>query len=236
MKGILVIVVGFFVALSINSASAGFKPLAHDQNQQAINDSMQSDIDKLKSDVAKQSEQKAVVVPVVAPEVNPYYIGITGGYVFDTNTDVGKDHVLQADDGYEYGIVIGREFNEFRFEGALSYQSTDNDHLGNVGLTGDSALSTAVVNIVYTLPVLENLGVYSIVGAGGGKFTISDGGIDESAMVFVGNVGAGVTYDVTSNLAIDMGWKYLVMNDTTLNDVDMSYDSNTATAGLRYKF
>jgi opacity protein-like surface antigen len=231
-----VIMLSSVIVLSAISASAGSGPVLVNPNQQAINSSMQSDIDKLKSDVAKQSEQKVTIAPLAVHDANPYYIGITGGYVFDTNSDVGNDHVLQADDGYDYGVVVGREFNEFRFEGAVSYQNTDNDHLGRVGLTGDSSLGTAMVNMIYTLPVFNNFGIYGMGGIGGGKFTISDGGIDEDAIVFVGNAGTGITYEVTPNFDIDMGYKYTIMNDNTLAGVDVSYDSHMATMGLRYKF
>lgn len=209
---------------------------------------MKADIDALKSSQAQQQEAinaQAQELDVVTAEVankedkmySPWYVGVNGGMTFIPSSDVGAiGESISYDDGWTVGGSVGRVFNDFRFEGAFDYQQANNKRVGNIGVDGDMSVSTLMANIYYTLPVMDNFGIYIMGGVGAGKVDLSNGALDDSSTVFAGNFGAGVTYDVSENWAVDAGWKYLLTDDADIGDTSVSYSSNGAIVGVRYMF
>ena len=147
--------------------------------------------------------------------------------------------------GYTYGVdsgfvvngAVGYDFDEFRVEGAVGYQENDytNDTLG-------ASLLTVMANGYYDLNAGSGFKPYVMAGLGIAHINadddhgISDPWLDDT--YFAWQLGAGVGYEVSENITIDVGYRYLkpegIECPIDLNDV--SWESHNILAGIRYKF
>ncbi len=148
-----------------------------------------------------------------------------------------------ADQGYGFGAAIGWTFEQFRVEGEFSTQKTDIDALGvrgdstPVGIgSGDIRMDTYMVNGYFDIPFNNGFGMYLTAGLGYGTTTLSVYDIDGDDSGFAWKGGAGFFYNVNSQMAVDLGWEYVTMDDADL-DVDVSdLYSNNVVAAFRYSF
>lgn len=148
-----------------------------------------------------------------------------------------------VDNGYGFGGAIGWTFQQLRIEGEISTQKTDLGAIGirgeNTGVSlgsGDIRMDTYMVNGYFDIPVSNGFGFYLTGGLGYGTVTVSiynvDG--DDSGLAWKG--GAGVFYAVNDNMAVDLGWEYVSMDDADL-DVEVSdLYTNNVVAAFRYTF
>ncbi len=210
------------------------------KDSKVINE-VNTEVGTLKVEMAKQADAiNSLSAKVDAKEDkmnSPYYVGVNGGIIFATSSDIGGvSDALDYEDGYTLGIAAGREFNNFRAELALDYQKVSNDEVFNYDVWGNVNLTTVMVNAYYTYPVTDSVGIYGMCGAGIGSLEVSDGAVDDDSIVFAGAVGVGVTYDINDSFAADIGWKYMITSDADIEDTTLSYASNAAVVGFRYKF
>jgi opacity protein-like surface antigen len=172
---------------------------------------------------------------------NPWYIKATARMIWMGSMDLDKASYgfkADTDAGYGFGISAGRQFGNLRLEGELARQAAD---IKGEGLS-DAAVSTAMLNGFYGVPVYGPFSVYGTAGAGTAKVEMAFAdGVDDSEVTFAYKAGAGVAMDVAPDMAVDLGYEYLRTGDVEFGrDHDLlrvdDIKSSAVNASVRYSF
>lgn len=168
------------------------------------------------------------------------YIGVTGGMTFNTDSEISNNDV-SFNNGYQVGLKAGHVFNNIRVEGEIARQRTNND---NVNPWSDyTKLDTMIANVYYDYVISDGIngGIFdmpkiSIYAMGGVGVGWIDMGQSSNNSTLVSNFGVGVNYSITNNIIADVGYKYVMASDTTINSQTISYNTNMITMGVKYMF
>lgn len=138
------------------------------------------------------------------------------------------DNQPDTEDAFALGGGLGYRFNEmFRidatFDGAFDY-----DFGGAFGNNIDAY--SVMGNVYFDLPLSWIVQPY--IGGGIGWGEVDGGSFDDDGVAFAGM--AGVTYDLSSNMAIDLGYKFRYI-DVNAGPVDYWTD-HSFRGGLRFSF
>ena len=145
-----------------------------------------------------------------------------------TSTELDTEY----DRDFGYGASFGYKFsNPLRLE--LEYHVGENDIKGsNSSLEVESLMG----NLWYDFRAGERLRPY--VGGGLGMATMDLDGVEDDVMI--GQLGAGVNYNLTPRLVLDAGYRYAVSEDPTFDagssTLETEYESQSLLLGLRYNF
>lgn len=207
--------------------------------------------------------QPLAPIAVPAPTSTGYYISVfAGGNVLsDVETDYNSygdiyGYSVELDTGYVAGIAFGRKINErIRVEAELSHASADaKEYLfSDTDLSrpaeGDLTATYLLANVWYDIPTAGPVGFYVGGGLGAAKvegdttFNGSDFGYGPGETKLAGQVGAGVVYDLSQSLALDVGYRFKYVGDVDFddNDGDGVYEagdvqSHSLQAGISYRF
>ena len=148
------------------------------------------------------------------------------------------------DNGYGWGGALGWTIDQFRVEGEITTQKTDIDALGIRGEdttpvaigSGDIRMTTYMVNGYWDIPLNNGFGIYLTAGLGYGTADLSVYNIDGDDSGFAWKGGAGVFYAIDSNMAVDLGWEYVSMEDADLDVTVSDLYTNNIVAAFRYTF
>jgi OmpA-OmpF porin, OOP family len=209
-----------------------------------------------------------LAAPALAAPGDGLYLEGHAGYSFPEQLDVdgeagdlglGFDGDIELDDAYVFGGAVGYGFGtgvgRVRLEANVSWRESDLDgiEVGGFDLDGDGEASALVglVNAYYDLELGLPLRPYVGGGIGAARVSIdSDGGglldLDDEGDAFAWNLAAGLSYDLTANLALTAGYRYLRIEGTDFDidvgplgsgelDVD-AFASHEALLGLRLGF
>ncbi len=189
------------------------------------------DIETLKNLQAVQEEEV---------EVNLWYIKGTGKATWTGSMDLDKaayGFKADTDVGYGYGFSIGRQYGNFRIEGEVAAQQADiqGNNLSEI------KISTAMLNGFYGIPLYSSpFSVYGTAGIGAAKVeVVFNNDIDGNETTLAYKAGAGVTMDVTGNMAVDVGYEYLRTADVEVGAELLSVsniNTSAVNASLRYSF
>ena len=212
----------------------------------------------------------ASVSPATAAE--DWYVNLSAGGTStqDSDVDVPLISPLVLETTQDLGPVIlgavGKRFpSGLRVEGELSYRKNDFDTIAASGTTTVSGVTITGTNVPVALGgdfssvgFMANLAYdfmkdgkyhpYVLVGLGGSIISVSDatvGGLllaDDDDFVFTGQIGVGVDYDVTNNMALGISYRFFATSDAELTgsdgttNFDIEYFNHSVLAGLTYKF
>lgn len=206
-----------------------------------------------------------------APATQAFYVGARGGFVQTRETSetvlLGPGVRIDANATYEgtigYSGFVGYDFGSFmpgagaRIELELGAfrASVDRGFLnstvpGLVSGTFPGSGSTSATYLLANYYVDFDFGFvrpYVGVGLGMGYASLEGHGlnglrlIDDSAYNWAYQVGAGVSFDVTSNLALELGYRYLALRDLSMSSVNgvanrVDIGTHQALIGARLKF
>ena len=197
-----------------------------------------------------------------------WYVSIFGGWSLPDDLDV--DFVglsstelsgsIDLDNGFMAGIAAGGRFTPWlRADVELSGHWHDINGEEVFETSGGSSLSYDLEGDVNALFVLANLWIdfpvgemirpYIGGGAGIGRLdadistTSGSSVIDDSDWGFAYQLGAGIAFDLTPNMVVDVGYRFKAINaelevDTvpTTSDTDADYRSHNLLVGLRFEF
>ena len=98
-----------------------------------------------------------------------------------------------------------------------------------------------LVNGYYEFPIANGWGIYLMGGLGMATTDINIQSIDDNDSTFAFKGGAGVSYTINSNMAVDVGYEYLNVDDVEINDGNDKFEvsdiySNNIVAAFRYRF
>jgi OmpA-OmpF porin, OOP family len=193
----------------------------------------------------------AMATAPLAVLAEPFYVGASGGASLPRESDLesGAFNVEAKQDIGWLGLInFGHEYGYgLRTELEFGYRKNDLDTVGGANASGDVNVFTGMVNVLYDLDVPWRIVPY--VGAGIGAARVKANGaapvstttIDDTDTGFAYQVMAGVEYAVTSQLMLNLGYRYFAVPDLTFTaangaSVETDYASHNVTLGLRYLF
>ena len=198
---------------------------------------------------------------------NGWYVGIEAGanWVDDNGFFSGKGlpefsevslvavpfgaDQLSFDTGWAALATVGYAFdNNWRIEGEIGYRSNDlqlDEFFGGKApriLSTDGELTeyTAMINVIYDVPLTDKLNLNLGVGVGVDYADIDiNGAGGDSDTNFAYQAIAGVTYEINKRLDLTLTYRYLHVEspDFTINRTPVQLDDvekHTVTVGLRY--
>lgn len=186
-----------------------------------------------------------------AAEANsPVYVRALSSFTSLSDPDVELIHPdvqvmeFESDNGYGFGAAVGMQFNQFRVEAELAHQRNDIDAITGYYLTlgvpsGDVKITSYMLNGYYEFPIANGWGIYLMGGLGMATTDISIQSVDDNDTTFAYKGGAGVTYNINSNMAVDVGYEYLNVADVSFDRENVEVSgiySNNLVGAFRYMF
>jgi opacity protein-like surface antigen len=191
-----------------------------------------------------------------------FYVGGEGGWTNledEINRIPDKKGPESWRDGFNVGLRVGYEWEAFRLEGEFRYQDNDAKSIGRHPAKGDRAAYPLLVNAIYDIhlgwPVSPHFGAgIGVVGLhdrisvpviGVGQAT------DQTDWEFGYQAIAGLRYDISPALAVDLDYRYLgtttarfttrpglVIDGTPVGNLQATsrYRSHNLVASLSFRF
>ena len=198
--------------------------------------------------------------PAAAWAPAPWYVALRGGAAFADDTSfgvLGTDVNTSYDTGPFVAGAVGYQFNNtgLRVEGELGYleNSVDTHDVGGVAFanddaTGDTSAFFGLASVYYDLPFNSPIRPFVGGGIGAADVSFENHGtsatgtvLDDSNTAFAWHLTAGVNYDISPNMALEVGYRYMEFDgidvtatDGTASTIDAS--NNIVFAGLKYRF
>jgi opacity protein-like surface antigen len=176
----------------------------------------------------------------------PYISGSVGvGFPADSDVTYSNGVVDKGGQtlkvGVPFGGAIGIKNDAYRVEAAIGYQTHKVDTwLHAPDLSDDSvSLFTYMVNGYYDVDIKDSsITPYVTAGLGGASITAkNEGYADHSTTVFAWQVGAGIGLKASSNLTVDLGYRYLKPSSSFSDSFGTyTFSSSNVLAGIRYEF
>ena len=202
----------------------------------------------------KKSVQLLLVIAMLfsfstfAYSASGLYIGGNIGLVFLDDSDVVDpgppvdDMVVTADNGFSIGGFMGYAFeNGYRVEGELVYQRNNYDEVkGSIKddgtLDGDISSATVLANGYYDFKNKSRVTPY--IGGGLGFAVIDEDGalVDDHDYVFVYQFTAGVGFEITESITLDLKYRYVMTEDLDMDNMSIGYSSDILYTGVRFTF
>ncbi len=197
----------------------------------------------------------AIVLSVAPARAETLYFGGEGGWTLLQNQKIEAaglpSTTARFDSGFAAGARIGYEEGSWRFEAEYTYRRNELDRVtvGGVGLGGVEGSRKAhafLANLIYEIdfgwPVKPHIGG----GIGGvylkdkanvpGIISLNDNGWE------IGYQGiAGLRYDVTQNIAVDLDYRYFATTDARVRvpgngaTYKTGYDTHNVMASVVYR-
>lgn len=197
------------------------------------------------------------LLPGAAAAQSGFYLEGRAGGVFledaDLNDDTGTlasfgitDLEQSFDPGFLVDGAIGYAHSSgLRGEATFGYRQNDLDEIsgkvsgvsGSDGVDGDFSAFTAMANVYYDFRFGSRLVPYVGGGLGLAVITFDFEGEDEDDSVLAWQVGAGLAYEATPNVAVTLGYSFLTTaEDPEFDGLEAEYVSHNVMVGLRYTF
>jgi opacity protein-like surface antigen len=189
--------------------------------------------------VGLTSANAADVAAETAPQQDLWYVSLFGGASVpqDLKTDFYSNQaIVDLNTGFVIGGTIGRRINDaFRVEGELSYARYKAGGISykDNGVEDDFGDASGNVSATYLLAnVWADVAHFgqatAYVGGGLGAAYVSadthfygnDYGYGPGQWGFAGQVGAGITYALASNIDVDFGYRFKAVTGIDFDDND----------------
>ena len=152
---------------------------------------------------------------------------------------------LDSDMGWGFQAAVGKvfpaDYGSFRLEFEFGDQFADMEDSD-----GEVALTTYMINGYYEMPIDDMFALYATAGAGYGRYDIDAGivnptdgmgYINHSEDVFAYKGGAGATYNINEQMAVDLGYEYLGTSHATINGAEVNkIGSHNIVTSFRFMF
>ncbi|MDH5723441.1 MAG: outer membrane beta-barrel protein [Alphaproteobacteria bacterium] len=188
-----------------------------------------------------------------AQSISNSYIAAKIGFTKTSDSDwsdTGLTGDIGIDTGANFALAYG--FNlipSLRTEFEVSYRKADLDDItvdgvGTADLTGDVKTWGFLLNGYYDFMADQAVSPYITAGIGAlrhsGKIASVAGlgvtGASDSDTVFAYQLGGGASYDLSDNVALDGGYRYLASSDPDFDGLEAEYGAHEFRIGLRYGF
>jgi len=155
---------------------------------------------------------------------------------------------MEYDTGWALGGALGYDFNRFRVEGEISYQTNDIDKVGAMGVSlaasGDVSSLAFLINGYFDFVNDSAFTPYITAGLGYAQIDLNDFNVAGSGesdysdddSVFAYQVGLGVGYAVTEKVTIDVKYRYFATEDLEFDTTEVDVASHNFLFGVRFNF
>ncbi len=160
------------------------------------------------------------------------YFGLRG----ELSTVKEKEIWKETDDLPGGSAFLGVSSGPMRME--LEYSYIGHAKFTQTGLDKlESRFQRGLVNGFINLPI-RGLSVSPFLTAGAGTVyhSLKYAGEKEDGFEFAWTVGAGLSIDLTRNVAVDFGYRYVDMGDGEIAGKSVKFKSNETFAGVRFAF
>ena len=145
----------------------------------------------------------------------------------------GPNEDLDMETAAMFGLAAGvRIAGNWRVELSLNYRQSDIDTVDGEPSDGDTELTVFTANGYYDFLVDSQWSPYFGVALGNGWYQIDDSSFSESSTAFTWGVMAGVSYELTSQLDLAVGYRYQHMEGIWTAELNVS----DLFVGVRYSF
>jgi opacity protein-like surface antigen len=177
-----------------------------------------------------------------------YFAGYMGLNVFGdqafSDSDTGASGDIEQKNAMSFGSALGlRINNNLRVEAEFDYAKSDMDRIdvsgvGSAELDGNLSNYLGMINVYYDFDVPWKIQPFLGAGLGLGYYDgeVSGGGITESdsAWAVAWQIGGGLKYRVSPDLAITTGYRYLSSTDLEFGSLEMENSSHEFRVGLEW--
>ena len=159
----------------------------------------------------------------------------------------GFDDKLKFDTGWAADVTIGYGFEKnWRVELQLDYRKNDFKDLFFAGKNnlvadkGDLTEYSAMINVIYDVPLTDKLDLNIGVGAGADHARFKEAGFKDGDTRFAVQGIVGLSYAVSKRLDLTLTYRYLNVNEPTFKDAGSiaqfgdDVQKHTVSIGLRY--
>ena len=182
------------------------------------------------------------------------YVSGNLGFAMASDSDLTDSAVpgvtvnTEFDTGLAFGAALGYDFNRFRVEGEISYQTNDVDKIGAQGVffdaTGDATALSFLINGYYDFKNRSAFTPYVSAGLGFAQVEFNNlnisrlgfSGSNDKDTVFAYQIGIGVGYAVTEKVTIDVKYRYFGTEDSEYDTTEAEFASNNFLFGVRVNF
>ena len=182
------------------------------------------------------------------------YISGNLGFAMASDSDLTDSTVpgvtvkTEFDTGLAFAAALGYDFNRFRVEGEISYQTNDVDKIGALGVffdaTGDATALSFLINGYFDFVNSSAFTPYISAGLGYAQVEFNDLNISGSGFpgssdddsVFAYQIGIGVGYAVTEKVTIDVKYRYFGTEDSEYDTTEGEFASNNFLYRVRINF
>lgn len=180
------------------------------------------------------------------------YFGFNAGVFMPTDSEitdnVGDKADIEYDAGFTLGAFGGYEFgNGLRLEGELAYKQADMDKIKVGSLNGDikseASVFSVMANVFYDFKNKSIVTPYIGGGIGIATVYVDDASVNGTTVwnndddtVFAYQVGAGVGFNVSSRVTLDLGYRYFGTSDVKFEMAKAEFASHNVLGGVRFKF
>ncbi len=143
-----------------------------------------------------------------------------------------------VDSGFAISGAVGNDFDGLRVEAAVGYQKNDFSTDDNTS----TSLLTVMANGYYDFKTSAGIKPYVMAGLGIAHIKADDDPGSTAPWLddtyFAWQLGAGVGYNVSGSVTIDVGYRYLKPEgiDCPTHLTNVSWESHNILAGVRYTF
>jgi outer membrane immunogenic protein len=185
--------------------------------------------------------EPAPAAPMEEPPLNTWtgpYAGVTVGYGFSGNTDVGGFNEIGTD-GFAAGVFGGYNYQVGNIvagaEADIGYSWEDGSNAGYSSNSGLEGSLRARLGYVVSPTIL----LYATAGGAAKDLEVSGGGFSDNNTMLGWTAGGGADIMVTENVFGRVEYRYTDFGSDTFNvgaPVEVSDTSNRITFGLGMKF
>ena len=187
---------------------------------------------------------------------------ITDSDLSESGTGISAEGELDFDTGYGVNGALGYGWNDFRFEGEISYRQADIDSLtvdsvtvGNIAVTslgtfpvdGDVSSLGFMANGWYDFDTGTDWVPFVGGGVGTAQINADIGSVasipvnfDESDWVFAYQAGAGIGYNLSATATVQLGYRFFGTSDPEFESAGVTdeaeFHSHNIEVGVRFRF
>jgi opacity protein-like surface antigen len=186
-----------------------------------------------------QASVLALATLTISATAGSPYLGLSGGLTLLNDSDItgpSGSPELSYDAGYNIEGAFGYTFGTWRAEVALGWLENDMDQAFSMPVDGSISAWTAMLNGYYDINTDSAFTPFVLAGIGfiGAEGEISGNKEDDTVPGM--QLGAGIGYAVSSNVVIDLKYKYFFAQDLNFDGTDVSLGGNLIQIGTRYNF
>lgn len=175
---------------------------------------------------------------VAGPAAFPYlaaWVGLVDTRDADFDA-AGLEAEVTFEHGYGVGVAAGYDFGPARLEIEGGYRRNSAEKVefagGKADADGDLEILTLFANAYADFNYGGTATPY--LGAGIGYADVELDDSDDE--VLAGQLAAGVIFPISSNVSVDLGYRFVMYEDPDLDNVDFEVQQHTAMVGLQIRF